>query len=207
MVKGVLRASEREQIEAAIREIEKRSALEVVVAVVKRSADYWHFRVGLSVSWGLAGGCAVLLFLPQLHAVWALLSELPIGLLAYFGSGLTPLHRLLIPRIYAERAVHARAFQLFAERGLHQTRDHTGLLLLVSELERRVVILGDSGVHARVGDQGWQRHVDSLVRQIRKGQTVHGILEVLREIETTAGSAQPVRADDTNELPDSVIQA
>jgi putative membrane protein len=206
MVRRVLSDSDRERIESAIARIEQRSALEVVVAVVGRSADYWQWRVGLAASWGLASACAVLRFLPSAHPLWAVLVEIPVALLVYLAFGLAPLHRLLIPKVYSERAVHARAFQLFAERGLHHTRDHTGLLLLVSELEHRVVILGDSGLHAQVGESGWQRHVAALIERIRRGQTVEGILEVLAEIEAAAGSAFPPRPDDSNELPDSVIE-
>lgn len=202
---SLLSDSDRAQIEAAIGQIERRSSLEVVVAVVRRSADYWQWRVALAASWGLLGACVVLQFLPSVQALWAVLLELPIAVLAYLAFGLRPLHRLLIPRVYSERAVTAQAFQLFAERGLHQTREHTGLLILVSELEHRVVILGDSGLHARVGETGWQRYVDALVRRIREGQTVAGILEVLAQIETSA-SALPARPDDVNELPDSVVE-
>jgi putative membrane protein len=206
MVRRLLSGTDRERIESSIRQIEARSALEVVVAVVGRSADYWQWRVGLAASWGLASACAVLRFLPSAHPLLAVLAELPVALFVYLAFGLAPLHRLLIPRVYSAQAVHARAFQLFAERGLHHTRDHTGLLLLVSELERCVVILGDSGLHAQVGESGWQRQVALLVRRIREGQTVNGVLEVLADIESSAGSVFPPRPDDLNELPDSVIE-
>lgn len=206
MVSGLLKPGDRERIEAAVRQIEQRSALEVVVAVVARSADYWQFRVALSASWGLAAGAAILLFFPQLHPWWAVLSELPAALLAYLVSGLRPIHRMIIPKGYSARAVQARAFQLFSERGLHRTRAHTGLLLLVSELEHRVVFLGDSGVHVHVGERGWQRYVDLMVRRIREGQAVSGILEALSQLESSAGSVQPALPNDTNELPDAVIE-
>jgi putative membrane protein len=206
MVKRLLSDADREKIEGAIRQLEQRSALEVVVAVVGRSTDYWQWRVVLAVSWGLASACAMLRFFPGFNPLWAVLTEVPVAGLAYLAFGLAPLHRLLIPRVYSARAVQERAFQLFAERGLSHTRDRTGLLLLVSALERRVVILGDSGLHAQVGEQGWQRHVALLVQRIREGQTVKGVLEVLAEIETSAGSMFPQREHDTNELPDAVIE-
>lgn len=206
MVRRGLSDSDRQRIESSVRQLEQRSSLEVVVAIVGRSADYWQWRVGLAASWALASACAVLRFLPSAHPLWAVLAEVPVALLVYLAFGLTPMHRLLIPKAYSERAVRARAFQLFAERGLHHTRDHTGLLLLVSELEHQVVILGDSGLHAQVGESGWQRHVAALVERIRQGQTVDGILEVLAEIETSAGSAFPPRPDDSNELSDAVIE-
>jgi putative membrane protein len=206
MVRGLLSDGDRERIEAAIGQIEQRSSLEVVVAVLRRSADYWQWRVALAGSWALAAACAILHFLPRVHPLWAVLAELPSAILVFLAFGTRPLHRLLIPGAYSERSVQARAFQLFAERGLHHTRERTGLLLLVSELEHRVVILGDSGLHAQVGERGWQSHVDALVKRIRTGETVTGILELLARIEASASGVMPVRSDDVNELPNTVIE-
>jgi putative membrane protein len=129
----------------------------------------------------------------------------PVAAAAYFVLGQPAIQRLLIPPGSAARAVRARAFQWFAEGGLYRTRDHTGLLILVSALERRVVILGDSGLHERIGDQGWQTHVAALIARIREGRTVDGIVETIERIESTVAGAFPARPDDQNELSDSVL--
>jgi len=205
-VRRLLSAEDRARIEAAIQQIELKSSLEVVVSVLPSSADYWPWRVLLAAASALGAAAAVLRFVPEAHPLWAILAELPVAAAVYAALGIGPLHRRLIPRAAAEAAVQARAFQLFAERGLHRTREQTGLLLLISELEHRVVILGDAGLHAQVGERGWQTHVDQLVQRIRENRTVDGILEVLARIERSASAAHPVRSDDTNELPDSLIE-
>jgi putative membrane protein len=206
MVTPLLSASDRQRIEAAIADVEQNSSLEVVVAVVARSADYWQWRVLLAICTALSVAFSVLQWLPAVSPLWAVLLELPAGALAYLALGQSALHRRLIPELASAAAVQAYAFRLFAERGLHQTRDHTGLLILISALERRVTILGDSGVHAHIGDAGWAEHVDHLVKRLREGQATAGILEVIERVQTTLGKHFPARADDTDELPNAVIE-
>jgi len=79
-------------------------------------------------------------------------------------------------------------------------------LIMVSELEHQVVILGDSGLHERVGDTGWSSQVSLLVTRIREGQTEQGILETLAYFEPIVAELAPPRADDVNELPDTVVR-
>jgi putative membrane protein len=145
-------------------------------------------------------------FVPWGGEAWGLLLELPVAALAWAVLGLGPIHRLLVPAKDAERSVHEAAFRMFAQRGVHRTKDRTGVLLLVSELERRVVILGDSGIHERVGDSGWPRHVQDLVRRIHEGRTTDGIIEVLEALEATLGANLPVSPDDVDELSNRVIR-
>jgi putative membrane protein len=80
------------------------------------------------------------------------------------------------------------------------------MLILVSELERRVVILGDRGIHERVGDAGWQEHVDHVIDAIHRGELARGLLDVIERLGATHAAANPVRGDDTNELPDELVR-
>ena len=107
----------------------------------------------------------------------------------------------------ADHATRDRAFQLFAERGLYRTRGHTGLLIFISELERRVVLLGDSGLHAELGQQGWEQHVSLLLQQIRRGQARAGIIELLERLTPQLAGLAPRQTDDENELSDRVLRA
>jgi putative membrane protein len=161
----------------------------------------------LAVLWGLGAGFAFLHFEPWREPALALLVELLVGLSAFALSGVWWLQRLLISAALAQRAVHARAFQLFAERGLQGTRGRTGLLIFVSELERRVVVLGDRTLHEQVGQRGWDEHVELLLQHIRAGQARTGLLEVLARLTPQLALLAPRAPDDENELPDSVLRA
>jgi len=205
MVKGLFSEADAREIEGAIARVETRSATELVVAVVEKSADYSLFRMLAAVAWTLGAALALFHF-TRLGADLCILAQVPIGLAAYALLGVPALHRRLIRPEQADRAVQMRAFALFAERGVHRTRDRTGLLIFISELEHRVIILGDSGLHARVHDTGWAEHVQHVVAAIRRGEPVRGILEVIRDLEPILAEIAPSRTDDSNELPDALLR-
>jgi putative membrane protein len=203
---SLLSEADYQRIEEAVRELETKSATELVVAVVPRSADYWQMRLVVAVAWSLAAAHAVLQFRPDVPAFVAVLLQVPVGIATFLLFGRGALARLLLPRGAATEAVERRALELFASRGLTRTRDRTGMLILVSELEHRVVILGDRGIHERVGDSGWKEHVDHVLDAIRRGEAARGLLEVIARLGAAHAELVPPRADDTNELPNDVVR-
>jgi putative membrane protein len=206
MVKSLLSEADAREVEAAVARVESESAAEVVVAVVPRSHDYWQGRVLLAAAWALAAGFAFLWLEPWREPALALVLEVACGALVFVLSGLGPIQRRLVSALTARQAVHARAFRLFAERGLFATQGRTALLIFVSELERRAVLLGDRTLHAEVGQQGWDEQVELLVSHIRRGETRAGLLEVLTRLAPRLAAVAPRQSDDQNELPDHVLR-
>jgi len=206
MVTSLLSEADARQVEAAVTRVEQGSAAEVVVAVLPRSGDHWHGRVLVSIAWAMAAALALFEFRPSGAPVLSAVLELVVGFGAFIVLGWAPLLRWLVSPSAGARAAHARAFQLFAERGLHGTKGRTALLIFVSELERRVVLLGDATIHSQLGQAGWQKEVDRLVGRIREGRLRDGLLEVLAELEPRLAAVAPRQLDDVNELPDSVLR-
>ena len=118
-MKALLSADDRLRIEQAIGELERQSALELVVVVVPKSSGYTRWRALAAAFWALAAGLACASLLPDVLPYWAILAELPAGIVAYALLGSGVLGRWLIPDRDLERAVGARAFQLFTECGIH----------------------------------------------------------------------------------------
>jgi putative membrane protein len=206
MVTSLLSDADAREVEAAVARVEGGTAAELVVAVVPRSGDYWRGRMLVSIAWGMAAAFCVLEFFPGHSPVLALLVELGVGVLSFLALDWQPLERWLVSPAAAKQAAHARAFQLFAERGLYGTRGRTALLIFVSELERRVVLLGDATIHAQLGQAGWTEEVQRIITRIREGRLKDGLLEVIADLEPRLAAAAPRLADDTNELPDAVIR-
>jgi putative membrane protein len=203
---SMLSEADGRRIEEAIRALEKKSATELVVAVIPRSGDYWRARLVVAVAWSLAAAHALLQFRPDLPPYLAVLLQVPVGIATFYVFGRGTLARQLLPRGAATESVERRALELFSSRGLTRTRDRTGMLILVSELERRVVILGDRGIHERVGDAGWREHVDHVIEAIHDGELTRGLLEVIERLGAAHAASNPIRADDANELPDDVVR-
>ena len=207
MVKSLLSEADAREVEAGVARAESQTGAEVVVAVLPQSGDYWAGRVLLSAAWALGAGLAFLHFEPWREPKLSLLVELVVGAAVFLLSRLAPLQRPLIGAGAAERAVHARAFQLFAQRGLQGTRGRTALLIFVSELEHRVVLLGDRTLDAQLGQRGWDEHVARLVQNIRAGQARAGLLDVLERLAPQLAALAPRDHDDENELPDAVLRS
>ncbi len=201
---ALLSDDEKNQIAEAVAHAEKSTAGELVVVLTARSDTYAIWRAGL------AGSLSVALMLEayyMLHGwpAWVFfVMQLPLAMLLYgvFGSGV--LLRLVVPKNALARLVEERALAAFLEAGVTETRDRSGVLIFLSEAERRAVILADRGIHERVASDEWQKDVDSLVTAIAAGRPAAGLLTAVERIGSILAESFPPREDDFNELPDAV---
>ncbi|HVP66705.1 MAG TPA: hypothetical protein VMT17_05525 [Anaeromyxobacteraceae bacterium] len=196
----------RERVRDAVRAAEARSTGQIVPVVVLRSARYE------AVPWigGVAGAALATAVAPL---VWAGLTagELPFlqlgaGLVGALLARIPPLERLLTSRHARDWAVHERAEQAFLEHGLYRTRNATGVLVFASLRERRAVVMGDEGIHAKMGDGEWRRAVEALVAGIGRGDPAGGFADAIRVVGDRLAEHFPRREGEPheNELPDEI---
>src|ERR1700712_4219640 len=135
--------AEAERIAAAVTEIEKQTAGEIVVAEQPVSDDYAEVRLWYALLVGFAAAALAHLLAPSLPVGAVLALQFGLGLSTWLLSRVPALLRRLLPRARAQRAVERAAQLAFLQYGVFRTRDRTGVLIFLSELEHRVVILGD----------------------------------------------------------------
>jgi uncharacterized membrane protein len=192
-------------IESKIGEVEARTAAEVVVVTVPRSDDYAEVRLGFSVLLGFLIVAVVHELWHELAATWLLIALPVLVALAWPLSGVPGLLRRVLPSGRAVRAVEQAAELAFLEHAVFETRERNGVLLLVSELEHRVALLGDKALHARLKDAGFVQLVEHLTTAIRAGRAGQGACEVIERLGATLAEMHPAReGDNPNELPDKV---
>jgi uncharacterized membrane protein len=101
--------------------------------------------------------------------------------------------------------VHKAADRAFARLGMSATRRHNGILFFLVPGRRRFVVLGDSGIHQKVGDEFWNDVRDAVAERFRKGDftggLLHGIETVGRELAAYFPADAPGQA---HELPNEV---
>jgi putative membrane protein len=175
-----------------------------VVATVPRSAGYTGVRLASAALVTLSASGALILARPGLLAGEVLGLELLLGLLVYALSGQATVLRWLIPKLQQRSAVERAAQLAFVKHSVFATRERTGVLILLSELEHRVAILGDEGIHARVKMEGWESYVDTMVSSVRAGKPGAGVCQVVDALAQILAQGAPIRSDDTNELPNRV---
>ncbi|HVU05295.1 MAG TPA: TPM domain-containing protein [Polyangiaceae bacterium] len=204
---ALLPESDVRRIEATIAKIEAEVDAELVVAVVPRSATHAELRGAAALAITVAAALVAFHYLPRSLDPFVLALELPSFAALFAVLGRPWFQRHLIRARDADETVRAAALRTFAERGVHRTANRTGILVFVSEVERRAVILGDSGVHDVVGDEGWNGHVRTLVSRIGEGRTGDGIVEVLEGLGSALSTRFPAPADKPNELPNAVLRS
>jgi putative membrane protein len=198
-------SAELARIESKVAEVEAGTSAEVVVVTVPRSDDYTEVRLGFAVLLGFLVVALVHELWPEVAATWLLLALPLLVALAWPLSGLRALLGRIVPPARSGRAVERAAELAFLEHAVFETRDRNGVLLIVSELERRVALLGDKALHARVKDAGFVELIEHLTASIRAGRAADGTCEVIERLGKTLAEMAPARAgDNPNELPDKV---
>lgn len=97
-----------------------------------------------------------------------------------------------------------------AERAFHRlkmdaTKDRNGVLFFIVPSRRKFVILGDEGIHARVGQDFWTETAAALSGRFQKGAFTEGLIEGIKAAGDRLAAHFPYdRSTDRNELPDEI---
>jgi putative membrane protein len=200
------------KIRNAVCEAERRTRGEIVPMIVPRCAQYREAGHALGSIFALMT-LAVLLLWDRagwgghLSPAWILLAVvLAYGVGDYAGS-LPSMVRLLTSNQRMDSAVRRRAEAAFYEHGLHKTREGTGILIMLSLLERRVQVLADKAINERVPPSTWDQMVQQLVAAIREGRATEGFCRAIEKCGDVLAEHFPVRpGDNPDELSDNLIQ-
>jgi len=201
-----LTKEEQKKIEAAVQAAEKKTSGEIVPMIVDSSYDYPRAELigggslalatGLLVSWGI-GGESIWWFLPVFLVSFFIYQQLIRHLPALK-------YKLIHPDELTEE-VKEKALVSFLEQGLHETRDRTGILILISLFERRVQVLADSGINEKVPENTWDEIVATIVAGLKSGNSCNAICQAVERCGQLLEENFPCKKDDTDELPNLII--
>lgn len=116
-------------------------------------------------------------------------------------EGGMPLHALL-----ARRSARERALELFTQLRVWDTEDNSGVLIYVLLADRHVEVVGDRGIHARVGVAAWDAICGAMQREFAAGRFEPGMLQGLAAASDLLEKHFPARpGGNPNELPDAPV--
>ena len=98
-----------------------------------------------------------------------------------------------------------RARQVFAEQGVWNTEENTGVLIYLLLADRRVEIVADRGITARVPESEWQAICRTMEGHFRDGRFEEGALAGIRQVSELLARHFPGGADNPDELPNRPI--
>jgi putative membrane protein len=196
---------ERQRIHQAVIAAESKTSGEIVPMVVTSSASYTEIEL-----YGIVIGMFLGMLLGWLwHDPWGSyrLNIWPaIGATVGFLIARIPaVKRRLISRSRVEEAVNNRCMAAFTEHGLHYTRDHTGILILVSLLEHRVEVLADRGINEKVAPGTWNEVVEILTAGLKSPHPGDAFCKAVERSGEILAAHFPRQADDRDELPNKLV--
>lgn len=213
LAQNFLVEDERTRVKNAVKAAEKLSAGEIVVMIISTSYQYplanvigaTAFALPLALiatplagTWFWIGAQNMWLFLGFLTVFFILFHEV---IKRTFW-----LKRIFISRREIDDEVEEAAVTQFFDQGLFRTRDETGVLVLISVFERRVWILADRGINAKVAAGQWDDIVKIITDGIRQKRPADAICAAVEKIGQLLKTHFPVKPDDTDELKNLIIE-
>ena len=101
--------------------------------------------------------------------------------------------------------IEKAARRAFVRLGVARTELRNGILFFIVPSRRSFVVLGDQGIHEKVGQSFWEDVAKHLTENFRKGSFTDGLVQGIGEVGEQLKTHFPYeRATDVNELPDDI---
>ncbi len=104
----------------------------------------------------------------------------------------------------AKGDILAAAARTFQQLEMDQTEARNGVLIFLAPERREFAIVGDRGIHEKVGDDFWAEERNQLQHYFRQGAYSEGVCAIIGQIGEKLKAFFPYQQDDENELSDEI---
>jgi putative membrane protein len=196
---------EKERIRRAVLAAEQNTSGEIVPVVVSASARYTEIELlGLVAGLGI-GTLAAALFGDPWAQDYAFSWPMAGAAAGFFLCRIPWIKRHLLTQGRLDDAVLQRSLAAFTAEGLHQTRDHTGILIFVSLLEHDAEVLADKGINEKVPRGTWDEVVRILTTELKAGHACDGFCKAIERCGAILAEHFPRAPDDKDELSNRLV--
>lgn len=219
MPKIGLKSGDLEKINNAVKKAERKTTGEISLAFIKESYDYAAQELMFGIICGFLYFFTVVFFAHPIEDIikkmfWDYsvihllvffgLSTFMVILIFYLLANIPFINRLIVSKKLMTQKVNERAVRYFMESGTVNTREHTGILIFMSLLERRVELLADRGIARKIPQQQWESIIEHITTGIKSGRFTQHLIEALQRCGDLLSEHFPARSDDINELGDDM---
>lgn len=213
------------RISAAVAQAERQSSGEIVTILAERSDGYTDVQLAWSAAAALLALCGLAIapdfFLDlydSLLADWGhewtprAIVSLAAGIAALkFGAVFLlqlwkPLKFLVVPPPVKTARVHERAVRAFRIGAERRTAGRTGILIYLSMREHRAEIVADEAIATKVAPEVWGDAMNAMLAHVSEGRIADGICAAVDQVGAILAPHFPRASDDTDELPDRLIE-
>jgi len=111
--------------------------------------------------------------------------------------------RVHLDDIIADNPLDHAAY-VFTELSMDRTQDRNGVLFYVSVVDRKLAVIGDSGINARVGEDYWTDVLEVVQTHFAAGDHAQGLIAGIDMTGEKLAEHFPHQFADTNELSDEI---
>ena len=207
----ILSENDRSTLDERVDKFESSTGTQIVLAAVRRCDAYaeipWKaFALGASISGLILLSLHLALFewYPRITVIIALAGTLACGILLALLALIPGIARCFLSAHRAEAEVKQYAESMFLQRELFATTGRTGILLLISLFERRIIILPDTGLEKRLSGKDLRGVIALMAPLLRRKEIRQAFMTGLDQLAYVLGSDGSF--DVENELPDDIIE-
>ena len=213
------------RISAAVAAAEGNSDGEIATMLARRSDDYGDWALFLAAMASFAKLAALALWadafndlLVALSGSWhshftsaeliaaALGVQMLVFALAWLALRWMPLRLALTPHLIKASRVRREALRAFRIGIEARTRASTGVLVYLSLAERSAEIVADAAITSKVGPSEWGDAMAALITEVKADRPADGIVAAVGKVGALIALHFPRRHDDSNEMPDRLIE-
>lgn len=211
--------SDMEEIKNAVKKAESKTSGEIALALTAESEHYSFWELLYSIYFAAFIFIILLPFASKIENLydkffwlcptWLLpafygIATLTTIVFGFYFANIPFIDRIIIPKNIKNQAVTNRAFRHFSQSGVYETREHSGILIFVSYLERQVRIVADSGIAHKIPQDLWNIIADDLALGIKSGKTKEGFIAAVEKCGELLAEKFPAEKENPNELPDGL---
>jgi uncharacterized membrane protein len=107
--------------------------------------------------------------------------------------------------LFKNQSARARALDIFSHLRIWDTAHNNGVLIYLLLADRKVEIVADRGIDARVGAAGWEEICKAMETDFRAGSFETGVIKGIEAVSRQLAAHFPKHGAGRNELPDAPV--
>jgi uncharacterized membrane protein len=107
--------------------------------------------------------------------------------------------------LFRDQPARERALDLFAQLRIWDTAHNNGVLIYLLLADRKVEIVADRGIDAKVGAAGWQKICTQMETDFKAGNFEAGVIRGIEAVSRQLAVYFPKHGAGKNELPDAPV--
>ena len=107
--------------------------------------------------------------------------------------------------LFKNQSARERALDIFSHLRIWDTAHNNGVLIYLLLADRKVEIVADRGIDAKVGATGWEKICKAMETDFRGGNFETGVIKGIEAVSRQLAAHFPKHGSGPNELPDKPV--